>query len=77
MTMEKSENKVMFDVCLYSDCPISMFRCSDGTCVFHELVCDGRFDCSDGSDETIATCGKCVATVLIYLKKIRIVRPKK
>lgn len=49
---------------MYADCPFTQFRCSDGTCVYHEHVCDGLLDCDDGSDENNDTCGKCAATVL-------------
>ncbi|XP_073996305.1 uncharacterized protein [Rhodnius prolixus] len=32
------------------------FRCLDGTCISERLVCDGRRDCADGTDEAIETC---------------------
>ncbi|VVC40317.1 Hypothetical protein CINCED_3A018266 [Cinara cedri] len=33
-----------------------MFACSNGQCVESYLVCDGRTDCTDGSDETQDLC---------------------
>lgn len=42
-----------------SECPAGMFRCNDGLCLDNKRRCDGRPQCSDGSDEincrTIAT----------------------
>lgn len=36
----------------YSD----TFNCSNGLCIDSSLTCDGRADCSDGSDETQSLC---------------------
>jgi Low-density lipoprotein receptor domain class A len=54
----------------FSDCPITQFRCSDGACIFHEHVCDGHSDCSDGSDENNVTCGMLWTffCILLHLK---------
>jgi len=27
------------------------FTCEDGSCISSELVCDRKYDCSDGTDE--------------------------
>ncbi|XP_022097778.1 MAM and LDL-receptor class A domain-containing protein 1-like isoform X1 [Acanthaster planci] len=35
----------------HPNCQVGEFRCTDGTCISHELMCDFRFDCNDGSDE--------------------------
>ena len=32
-------------------CTVAQFRCSDGTCILMENVCDGQADCPDASDE--------------------------
>lgn len=46
-------------VFVVSECPAGMFRCNDGLCLDNKRRCDGRPQCSDGSDEincrTIAT----------------------
>ena len=40
-----------------SGCPGGGWACSGaGQCVLRERVCDGRPDCSDGSDEAAAVC---------------------
>ncbi|XP_063585806.1 low-density lipoprotein receptor-related protein-like [Penaeus indicus] len=36
----------------------SMFRCGYGGCIFNQLVCNGRYDCWDKSDEDPALCAK-------------------
>ncbi|XP_047473238.1 uncharacterized protein LOC125028023 [Penaeus chinensis] len=36
----------------------SMFRCGYGGCIFNQLVCNGRYDCWDNSDEDPALCAK-------------------
>ena len=32
-------------------CGFGQFRCSDGQCIDQRLLCNQRYDCSDGSDE--------------------------
>ncbi|XP_060836526.1 modular serine protease-like isoform X1 [Rhopalosiphum padi] len=38
--------------------PEDVFKCSNGLCIESTAVCDGRADCSDGSDETNKLCSK-------------------
>ena len=56
-------DKVQSHNCLFSsqfgldECGKKEFRCADKSrCVDRSFVCDGHFDCADGSDET--QCGK-------------------
>lgn len=37
---------------------LERFRCHSGECIAGDLLCDGRPDCSDGSDETRGECTK-------------------
>ncbi|XP_046750438.1 uncharacterized protein LOC124413710 isoform X1 [Diprion similis] len=37
-------------------CRENQFTCQDGNCISEELLCDGRADCSDRSDETTPVC---------------------
>ena len=39
-----------------SQCGWETFQCSNGQCIPTELLCDGRADCADQSDETVAEC---------------------
>ncbi|GFY28272.1 prolow-density lipoprotein receptor-related protein 1 [Trichonephila clavipes] len=32
-------------------CPAESFQCNDGTCLSRSAVCNGRWECPDGSDE--------------------------
>ncbi|XP_055332442.1 uncharacterized protein LOC129584320 [Paramacrobiotus metropolitanus] len=42
-------------------CPISQFKCDNENCVYRSMLCDGRDDCKDNSDEgPLAKCGKAV-----------------
>ena len=34
-----------------STCAYYEFKCRDGSCIDDRLLCDGRRDCPDGSDE--------------------------
>ncbi|XP_058797800.1 limulus clotting factor C-like [Phymastichus coffea] len=41
-----------------ASCAYHKFRCNTGQCISSVLVCDGRVDCLDGSDETREECSK-------------------
>lgn len=42
-------------------CRDGSFECDSGDCIFEDLVCNGRADCSDASDEG-QQCGKTTIT---------------
>ncbi|OAD53988.1 Limulus clotting factor C, partial [Eufriesea mexicana] len=42
----------------YAQCSIEKFQCKNGQCIASELLCDGRADCRDMSDETFTECSK-------------------
>lgn len=37
--------------------PVDRFECADGTKISESRVCDGEFDCPDGTDEVVMGCG--------------------
>ncbi|XP_044260368.1 low-density lipoprotein receptor class A domain-containing protein 3-like [Tribolium madens] len=37
-------------------CSEQMFQCANGFCIFYHYACDGRPDCTDGSDESDEVC---------------------
>ncbi|XP_014488646.1 PREDICTED: limulus clotting factor C-like [Dinoponera quadriceps] len=39
-------------------CGLEMFQCHDGECIAGELLCDGKANCKDQSDETVTECTK-------------------
>ena len=46
---------------LGAGCPRGYFQCKgSGKCVLQKVVCNGRNDCQDKSDELGTTCGKYV-----------------
>ena len=46
---------------LGAGCPRGYFQCKgNGKCVLQKVVCNGRNDCQDKSDELGTTCGKYV-----------------
>ena len=45
-------------------CKETDFRCSSGTCLLPDFVCDGFVDCPDGSDEDTTMCGLYLLTTL-------------
>lgn len=38
-------------------CPEGLFRCDNGNCIDPNYKCNGKKDCKDGSDESVALCG--------------------
>lgn len=49
-------------------CSKKMFKCKlNGACINQHYVCDGKHDCSDGSDESFENCGlkPCKGIVII------------
>lgn len=40
------------------DCPKEAFQCDDGTCLSRGAVCNGKWECPDGSDEARCYKGK-------------------
>ncbi|KAH9281039.1 Low-density lipoprotein receptor [Echinococcus granulosus] len=51
-TGEKNHIKIAID----DPCPYGQSQCRDGGCINTVALCDGRRDCSDGSDEDLVFC---------------------
>ncbi|CAB3222521.1 unnamed protein product [Arctia plantaginis] len=51
-------------------CPLYSFQCDDGSCVDPGADCNGRQDCSDGSDESDELCRVTPSTAAILYKPI-------
>jgi len=47
----------LYYLCKYR-CPGSAFRCNYGACVSKNSICNGEYDCVDGSDEKLPECKK-------------------
>ncbi|XP_076646900.1 coagulation factor VII [Halictus rubicundus] len=41
-----------------NQCGVEQFQCKNGECIQSVLLCDGRADCKDKSDETLVECTK-------------------
>ena len=54
------QNLIRYDV-VFLGCRDGGFECDSGDCIFEDLVCNGRADCSDASDEG-RQCGKTTIT---------------
>ncbi|XP_043667909.1 modular serine protease-like isoform X4 [Vespula pensylvanica] len=52
---DKSDEDI--SLCREYFCPDHTFRCSNGGCVYQEVLCDGIKDCFDGTDEDPSICG--------------------
>lgn len=39
-----------------SKCKAEEFKCPNGKCIYKYVLCDGRKDCNDGSDESASMC---------------------
>lgn len=56
-----SEDLIAADFCVFVEkCKLGEFSCRNGHCVHKTLKCDGKDDCTDGSDES--KCEKCEET---------------
>jgi hypothetical protein len=51
-----------------TQCEEDQFKCnSSGSCVSMNLICDGKKDCPDGSDEADEICGRTFEIILYSL----------
>ncbi|XP_062122287.1 modular serine protease [Drosophila sulfurigaster albostrigata] len=49
-------------MCGHQECPGYSFKCASGSCISNQLVCDGKINCFDGSDEAPLLCNTTAAT---------------
>ncbi|KAL5960789.1 Very low-density lipoprotein receptor [Taenia solium] len=61
------------DILIEQTCPSHSYQCADGMCIQSFLLCDGKRDCKDGSDERF--CEAIKPSLIIRPKSIS-VRPK-
>ena len=47
-----------------NECRTEEFKCSDGTCLSVDSVCNGHADCTSGDDET--NCGEQIVTIFVF-----------
>lgn len=59
------QNCLVLGVGNQESCSHDSFMCGDGTCLQNTHLCDGKPDCSDGSDEI--DCGECAFCVCIFV----------
>lgn len=47
------------------DCPFEQFKCSNGQCIIKDLVCNGKYDCDDESDESPYKCKVWILAIIL------------